>query len=169
MILPHFLITTDPTSATHQDSHCNSLNQSGFTLIEVVASMVVLAIALTTLVGIQSNYVEAYLAEESRSSAAMYAQYILSSIEVQPEPPDSGQTSGSLESYLKKLGFFDADFSEEDVGGLEGWNYKVDSSNFPLPGLEGDMLRKILLTISWGPSELEQFDIVYYMKNPPKL
>ena len=82
-------------------------NCSGFTLVEIVVSVVILGLGLTALIGIQSNYIESYIREENLTRAAMYGQYIMSMIEIEPDPPESGKENGRLEGYLDNLGYFD--------------------------------------------------------------
>lgn len=139
---------------------------SGFTMIELVVAVVLLGLALTTLISMQSNFAKSYFQEENRTKAALFAQYIMALIEVNEVPADGFSEDGSLEGKLEEVGFFNEKHQREDEVNLEGWNYEINTESIPVLEIE-DALRKVELIISWGESEREKFPVVYYMKNNP--
>lgn len=145
-------------------------NQAGFTIVEIIAAVVILGMSLTTLIGIQSNYLDAYLRDDARTKASLYGQYILTMLEVEPEPPQAGKKSGKLSSYLDSLNYFDKNLSKESVPEIEDWEYTLESSDFMPFGEQTEAsLRKVVLSISWGETIMDEFKIIYYMKVPAKL
>ena len=144
-------------------------SEAGFTLVEIVVSLVILSLGLTSLIGIQTNYIDSYLREENLSRAAMFAQYIMAMIEVEAEPPDSGRKSGNLDSYLSEIGFFDGKYSSSSSGGLEDWKFELKVERTLVPFIpDPDLLRRIDLRIYWSEFDLDSFSLVYYVKTPPK-
>lgn len=139
---------------------------SGFTLVEILAAVVILALALTTLIGLQTNYANAFINEENRLRAALYAQYIMTFIEIEPSPPSSGSENGTLTSRLRELGFFATEEGRELEDELDSWNFSQTVTDVEIPPSEAALLR-VDLTVSWGESSNEQFLLVYFAKNPP--
>ncbi len=146
----------------------NQKNESGFTLVEPVVSVVLLGVSLTTLIGMQINYAETYLDEEFRTRSAMYSQYIMALIEVSEQPPETGTDSGRLENYLKDIDYFNDDFEVKEEIPLDGWTYNLNVTSIDVLELE-DAMRRIELTISWGASEREEYKVIYYMKTNASL
>jgi len=141
-------------------------NSSGFTLVEIVVSVVILGMGLTSLIGIQSNYIDGYIREENLTRAAMYGQYIMSMIEVEVDPPESGKNSGNLDNYLKELGYFDENFKDGEHVSLDGWNFELDVESVDIL-LITDAMKRVDLTISWSEYDLDSFRLIYYVSNPP--
>jgi len=142
-------------------------SEQGFTMVELLAAVVLLGFALTTLISMQTNFAESYFQEESRTRAAMYSQYILALIETADEPPDAGSERGDLTSKLEELGYFNENHQREDDIILEGWEYELEIESIPVLEIE-DALRKVELIIAWGESDRERFPVLFYMKNRPE-
>jgi general secretion pathway protein I len=109
---------------------------NGFTLLEVMVAIALIAIALMAVLGSQSQSVS--LAGEARftTTAALLAQSKMAEIESQ-DPEDLTADSGD----------FDEDFS--------GYTWKLAVSNVMLdrPENVSDHLKQVDLTIAWGEDE----------------
>ena len=144
----------------------NRKPKAGFTLVEIVVAVVLLGIGLSTLIGMQVNYANAYIEEENRTKATLYAQYIMALIETDLDPPDTGSDGGDLENHLRDLDYFNEDFEVGEEVPLDGWKYKMDVQSIDILELQ-DALRRIELTVNWGPTEREEYKVIFYMKNNP--
>ncbi len=117
----------------------------GFTLLEVMVAIALIAIALTAVLGSQSQSVS--LAGEARFSttAALLAQSKLAQIELR-DPEDLTSDSGD----------FDEDFP--------GYTWRVRVSNVMLdrPENVSDHLKQVDLTIVWGEDEKYQYGLRVY-------
>jgi general secretion pathway protein I len=117
----------------------------GFTLLEVMVAIALIAIALTAVLGSQSQSVS--LAGEARFSttAALLAQSKMAQIELQ-DPEDLTADSGD----------FDEDFP--------GYTWKLRVSNVMLdrPENVSDYLKQVDLTIVWGEDEKYQYALRVY-------
>ena len=110
--------------------------EEGFTLLEVMVAIALIAIALMAVLGSQSQSVS--LAGEARfnTTAALLAQSKMAEIESQA-PEDLTADSGD----------FDEDFP--------GYTWKLAVSNVMIdrPENVSDHLKQVDLTISWGEDE----------------
>jgi general secretion pathway protein I len=123
----------------------------GFTLLEVMVAIALIAIALTAVLGSQSQSVS--LAGEARfnTTAALLAQSKMAEMELQ-DPEDLTADSGDF---------------EEDFPGYT-WNLSVSNVMFERPENVSDHLKQVDLTISWGEDEEFQYALRVYRFTPKK-
>ena len=105
----------------------------GFTLLEVMIAVALLAIALTTLLGSQSQSVSFANSAKFETMAALLAQSKMSEIAVQDKDE---LNSGS------------GDFGED----YPGYAWEVTVSDISIEGVENisDYLKQVDLTVTWG-------------------
>ena len=109
------------------------LHNRGFTLLEVMIAVVLIAIALVTLLGSQSQSVSFANSAKFETMAALLAQSKMSEITI--------QNADSLSSDS-------GDFGDN----YPGYTWESDVSDISIEGLEGisDYLKQIDLTVAWG-------------------
>ena len=105
----------------------------GFTLLEVMIAVALIAIALTTLLGSQSQSVSFANSAKFETMAALLAQSKMSEIAVQDRDE---LNSGS------------GDFGED----YPGYAWEVTVSDISIEGVENisDYLKQVDLTVTWG-------------------
>ena len=149
----------------------NTAAESGFTLVEIAVSVAILGVALVSLIGLQSSMMQTYVNEQNRFQAALSLQYVASLLETEPQPPEIGYKSEDFEKTLDELGFFDSDqATQKSLFRFEGWEFEQNVEGIGLPTdreeLAEDAIRKISLRVVWGPTEDEQFTLVYFVASP---
>lgn len=122
-----------------------SKKSSGFTLLEVMIAMAIIAITLVVVFGSQSQSLS--LANEAKFNtiAAFLAQSKMAEIEIS-NPEDLISDSG--------------DFGEDFPGYI--WQLSVGDVMFDRPENVSDHLKKIDLMISWGEDEQYQYRLRLY-------
>jgi general secretion pathway protein I len=107
--------------------------QSGFTLMEVMVAVALIAVALTTLLGSQSQSVSFANSAKFETMAALLARGKMSELITQGNDELSG-TGG--------------DFGEE----YPGYAWEAEVSDFTIEGAENvsDHLKQVDLTVTWG-------------------
>ena len=122
-----------------------NLETSGFTLLEVMVAMAIIAIALTAVLGSQSQSLS--LAGEAKFSTTVsfLAQSKMAEIESE-EPENLTGNSG--------------DFGEDFPG--YRWNLRIDDVTLDEPEGVSDHLKQIDLTISWEESDQYEYRIRLY-------
>ncbi|UCF56399.1 MAG: prepilin-type N-terminal cleavage/methylation domain-containing protein [Deltaproteobacteria bacterium] len=117
----------------------------GFTLLEVMVAIAIIAIALTAVLGSQSQSVS--LASEARfdTTAALLAQSKMAEIHIED---------------LEDLSTDSGDFGEDFPGYT--WQLSVSDVMFDRPENVSDHLKQIDLTISWGEDEQYQYGLRQY-------
>lgn len=105
----------------------------GFTLLEVMIAVALIAIALTTLLGSQSQSVSFANSAKFETMAALLAQSKMSEITVQ-EPDELTNDSG--------------DFGDD----YPGYAWEVNVSDIAIAGMDNisDYLKQVDLTVTWG-------------------
>jgi general secretion pathway protein I len=121
----------------------------GFTLLEVMVAMAIIAIALTAVLGSQSQSVS--LASEAKFSttAPLLAQSKMAQIEV---------------AELRDLNDDSGDFGDDFPGYT--WQLSVKNVVFEEPVNVAERLRQIDLKISWSDGRLYQYSIRLYRFSP---
>ncbi len=112
---------------------------SGFTLLEVMVAMAIIAIALTAVLGSQSQSLS--LAGEAKFSTTVSFLAQSKMAEIESEKPEN-LTGNS------------GDFGEDFPG--YRWNLRIDDVTFDEPEGVSDHLKQIDLTISW--EEVDQYE-----------
>ncbi len=117
----------------------------GFTLLEVMVAMAIIAIALTAVLGSQSQSVSLASEAKFNTTAPLLAQSKIAEIEV-AEQDDLAGGSG--------------DFGEDFPGYT--WELSVEDIVFEEPENVSDLLKRIDLKVSWGEEKLYQYRLRLY-------
>ncbi|OPX39458.1 MAG: hypothetical protein B1H11_03075 [Desulfobacteraceae bacterium 4484_190.1] len=117
----------------------------GFTLLEVMIAMTIIAIALTAIMGSQSQSVTIANEVKFNTTAPLLAQTKIAEIEIK-EPDEPVSDSGS----------FGEDFP------CYSWKLSVKEASLQCPEAVSDHLRQIDLTVSCGLGENYRYSIRLY-------
>ncbi len=131
--------------------HClSSLGNGGFTLLEVMIAISLLAISLTTLFGSQSQSVSLGSITKFNTQAPLLAQLKLAEFTRTTERPtsDSGDFGDEFPGYQWKMETEDANLESSEI----------------LSKLE-DTLQRLSLTVSWGDNRYVYEIQSYLLKN----
>ena len=162
-----FIKANQRIDSSVRDSSTNQ--EAGFTLVEIAVAVAILGIALVTLVGLHTRMLDTYYNEQNKLKAAMYAQYLMTQIEVEADPPDAGSEESDLLSALEEAGYFSSEKFEEADESLRDWtvNKEVLSIGLPLASeeLAEDALRQIIIAISWGEGGNQTYSLTYFINN----
>jgi general secretion pathway protein I len=110
-----------------------NLSDKGFTLLEVMIAVAIIAIALTTLLGSQAQSVSFANSAKFETMAALLAQSKMSEITIRAADSLSSDSGGFGDDY-------------------PGYRWETTVSNVSIEGLDAiaDYLKQIDLTVTWG-------------------
>lgn len=117
----------------------------GFTLLEVMVAMAIIAIALTAVLGSQSQSVSLASEAKFNTTAPLLAQSKIAEIEV-AEQDDLAGGSGD----------FGEDFPDYT------WELSMEDIVFEEPENVSDLLKRIDLKVSWGEEKQYQYHLRLY-------
>ena len=120
-------------------------DRSGFSLLEVMVAMAIIAIAMTAVLGSQSQSISLASEAKFNTTAALLGQAKMAEIEGM-DPQDL--TSGS------------GDFGEEFPGYT--WQLSVEDVMVDKPENVSDHLKQVNVIIAWGESERYQYQLRMY-------
>jgi len=111
----------------------NNMTNKGFTLLEVMVAVAIIAIALTTLLGSQSQSVSFANSAKFETMAALLAQSKMSEITM--------QEAGAITSDS-------GDFGDD----YPGYRWEVNVNDTAIAGIDNisDYLKQLDLTVTWG-------------------
>lgn len=121
----------------------------GFTLLEVMVAMAVIAIALTALLGSHSQSVSLAAEAKFNTTVALLAQQKMTELEL--------------------AGFGDLNYDAGDFGeNFPGYRWEVRIGNPNLPGYEdfGKYIRQIDLILFWGEGSQYSYTVTLFQVNP---
>lgn len=131
----------------HHRAPPSPASRAGFTLIEVMVSLAVVAIALVGLLGLQHSTLESVVRASDMTKAALLAQEVMTQTET-GQFPNVGVTKGDFESlHPRRYPNF-------------RWERRVEpSAVFP-------EVRKVTVMIHYGPRLRRTFDLTEMIRNP---
>jgi general secretion pathway protein I len=119
--------------------------RAGFTLLEVMFALAVIATTLVVVLGLQSQSLSLATETKFTTTAIFLAQHKMAQLEA-GNPEDLSADSG--------------DFGED----FPGYRWEVEISDPPSVEPEGvsDYLRQVDLTVSWGEDSPYQYSVRFY-------
>lgn len=139
---------------------------AGFTLVEVAFAVAILALAFTSIIAIQSNVTATSIADRNRFEAALFAQYLLTAMDLSQDKPQPGEKQASLAQAL-----LDAGWSEDQVSAplaqYSDWTVDTTVQSFDLLEI-ADAMRRIDLTVAWGNDAASQYRVTYFIQGDIK-
>ncbi len=121
----------------------------GFTLLEVMVAISIIAIALTAVLGSQSQSLSIASEAKFNTTATLLAQQKMAEI-----------SSG----YSQDLSSDSGDFGDEFPN--YRWELKVSDAIYPLSNEASESLTQIDLVISWGEDDIYQYNLRLYRFAP---
>ena len=137
---------------------------SGFTLIEISIAILTLAVALITLLGLQSASLERALRDKDKQQAMLLARSILAYIESRQEPLDIQDRTDSVKQILETL-MENQPASRELDQAMETFQANLKVEYWPIPGTSENSIKRITTRIFWSEDVLDSLEIVYFIPN----
>lgn len=133
---------------------------AGFTLIEVMLAVLILAGSLVVLLGLQSSIINRNIQDRNRQYAMLAARRILSAVETAEEPPQAQTIEGSPDEIVAEiLGVSeDRELSPYE----EGLQAEMVIEDWPISMIEESPIARLRLLVYWGPSKADSLEVVYF-------
>lgn len=127
-------------------------SNAGFTLIEIIIAVLILASSLTILLGLQSATVRRAIQDRETQQAMLVAREIMSTVETVKDPVLIQNASGSAEEVMKSVSG-GAPLPEGDIDPSGQFTVDLVVEKVPLPILGEDRMKRLTLTLLWegGP------------------
>ncbi|MCB0317173.1 MAG: hypothetical protein KDD56_00345 [Bdellovibrionales bacterium] len=137
---------------------------SGFTIMEIVIAILILAASLTTLLGLQSASIKRTLLDKNQQKAMLAARAILAAIESQKSADDVQNSQGTVIQVLKQLiPLPPVEIPVDDP--LNAFTAEIQVLPAELPGLQGNVMKQVFVRVDWGETEAESLSINYFIAN----
>lgn len=141
---------------------------AGFTFIEVLIAVVLLANATTLLIGLEASAVQRTVRDRNTQQAMLAARRIMSQIEgiEQTTAPDN-QSDIPVPALLAQLGA-PATTDQRELQVLERLRATILVEDWtpPFQNIENPAMKRISLEIAWGPESFERFNLLYFIPVP---
>jgi type II secretory pathway pseudopilin PulG len=152
---------------THRPSLATSLRKTegGFTFIELILALALLAASMTVFIGLQAAAVQRTIRDRNVQQAMLAARRIMAAIDTNPTILEQGNIAPSpLPNLFSQLGFrVSGDATEQEVLSYLQGELIIENWALPVPNIEENPLRKLTLRIAWSPDPVDRFELVYYI------
>ena len=118
-----------------------SSRDAGFTLLEVLVAMVVIAVAFVGLLGVQSRNIRQVARDLDITRATLLARDLIAQMEVTEKFPDTGVSNGQF-----------------DEAPRFGWEREVTDTDLP-------NIRKVRLHIIFDERQPNAYELLYYVRD----
>ena len=149
---------------------CNSTadtREEGFTLIEIILAIMLLAAGLSVILGLQSSAVDQTIRDRNKEFALLAGRRILSTIESGDGDIEILDKDEPMDKLLQSFGALDRNSKEEDLVRLAEFQGHIKVEKWGIPEVNPDAMKKILLDISWSPSPRDMVQLIYFVPATP--
>lgn len=137
-------------------------SSAGFTLLEIIIAVMVLAVSLTTLLGLQSSATDEAIRTRNKHRAMLAAREVMAALENEGGDLKPSKINGSIDDILDRYmpeGLKKEGSKEESLplmGELEiaFWNIK---------SLPENSLLKATLKVYWSNNPQDEINVVYFI------
>ena len=147
----------------------------GFTLMEVALALLLLAGALTVLLGLQSSSISRAVRDRRQQQAMLIARSILAAIEVSVDRLEIDEITDAPERLIQKI--TGADLPKDATAPYPRdfrANLRVADLEIPVPSRDPRFaddaipLKQVVLTVFWGEHAADQLQTVFIIPGRPK-
>ena len=132
---------------------------AGFTLIEVVIAVFVLAASMVVLIGLQTSSMQRAIRDRNKQQAMLFARRIMAEYESLKREAEDEEKTDSVLSFLDDISDDDLGSEEQRVQ-LERFTAQLSIQDWPLPGIDEILLKRLGLVIFWSESPLDRVELV---------
>jgi prepilin-type N-terminal cleavage/methylation domain-containing protein len=136
-------------------------SQQGLTLIELMIALLLLAGAFTVLLGLQGSVLGRTFEDGRRLQAMLIARQILSAVESSDTALENQSKTGSVRDILEEVGTVDSE-DDQRLASLAVFEVTLEVTDVQLPQIEGNLMKHLLLTVSWGEKANNAFLVDYF-------
>lgn len=126
---------------TAERGHGRRTRDRGFTLIEVLVALTVVAFAFIGLLGLHNRNLAMVARDQDLTRATLLARELIAQMEVIEQFPDTGSSRGE---FADAPGFY--------------WERTVEDTDLP-------NIRRVQLRVVWDPRIPEACELVYYIRD----
>ena len=151
---------------TWKDRHIKNFKprtrESGFTFLEVMIALALLAAAGSILIGMQSAAIKRTIRDASAQQALLAARRIMASIESIPDE-EFDLASQSQQPALDLMAQLDIPLDNDDAGRnpLKDIvaDLQIEDWILPLPEVEETTMKQITVRVSWGSNQQDSISL----------
>lgn len=140
-------------------------HSQGFTLLEVLISVVILALAFATVSGLQSATITATLRMGEKQQAILVMRQLFSAIEEDLSRVSPQQLEGPPSEIYRSI--FEGQKMSVQSELDQRFRVKYVAEAFNAPNIPPESLIKITITISWGASTADSLTTTYLVAKEP--
>lgn len=139
-----------------------SANYAGFTLIEVLIALLILATSMIVILSLQGSIMSRTVQDGRAQRALLASRLILSLIEAQedtlPLVNDQGNASSIIKAVAPEGGNLPTSFNPADYSDIQA---SISTQPWATEGISVNSLKKFVVTLRWGDGPGEFLETTY--------
>lgn len=143
-------------------------NETGFTLIEVMIALLMLASAASLLLGMQGASIARTLRDADAQQATLFARRFMTILEINSDTAtlsSFGETPAL--NILQQFGLPEPETPQEQAAlSRLSVSLNVEEWQLPLPNTDQNSMQRLTLKVFWGPGVDDTFNVSYLMPLP---
>lgn len=140
--------------------------QRGFTLIEIIIAVMILAFSLTALLGLQSSATDQAIRTRNKQQAMLMARKIMSAIELQGAIVQNTKIEAPAAQVLQKFLVQDPQETKKEKTAASTelpLTANLTIEYWPVEGLPEKSIQKVSLSLFWSSNPADTIDVVYFI------
>lgn len=136
-------------------------SEGGFTFIEVVIAVSLLAVAASIIVGMQGAAIQRGVRDKFAQQAILAERRIMASLEANEDQVQAYEKTGPI------LDLFDTfkikpPVDKEELSIIEQLEATLKIEPWEIPEIDPEAMRKITLIVRWGPDQDQSIEVLYF-------
>jgi prepilin-type N-terminal cleavage/methylation domain-containing protein len=143
-------------------------SEKGFTFVEVIVAVMVLAIATSVLIGLEATAIQRAIRDRNTQQAMLVARRILAMVENSEQSMTmTSQSDVPVAALLAQLGApATSDDGERQALDRLRATVLVEDWTPPEKNISEPAMKRVTLSIAWGPDQFERFTLLYFIPYP---
>lgn len=136
--------------------------QRGFTLVEIIIAVMILAVSLTTILGLQSSSTAQAIRTKNKQEAMLAAREIMAAIELQGATVENISLNSTVEEVLKK--YLPPERTKSGkIGSSLPLRADLSIDFWATKGLPDKSVKKVALVVYWSDNPQDKISIIYFV------
>ena len=137
----------------------------GFTMIEIMIAVLILAGSLVVILGLESSLTKQALRTKNKQAAMLLARRVLAGIEASETVPEDQDITQPMSKLLDTFAGVSADESKQPQQDPNEYVGHLLVATTQIQGLEENAIKRVTLNVSWSDQPSDSVQVDYFIPN----
>jgi type II secretory pathway pseudopilin PulG len=141
-----------------------TLDEGGFTFIEVVIAVSLLAASAAIIIGLQGSAIQRGIHDKYSQIGILIARRLMASLETNEQDLQPFEQSGRVVELLSTFKMTMPD-DKDEIAVMDQLQATVRIEPWGIPSVDPDAMRKITIIVSWSSDPYDAVRLMYFAPN----